>query len=82
MELVTKANFRYQNGYLYEHHGAWRVRYRQRISQEDGSSRFQHVPQHLGRCKDFSILLRSSSVGYPSCKPSIAIGSAQILESH
>jgi hypothetical protein len=33
-----KAYFRYQNGYLYEEHGAWYVRYRQRVPQEDGSS--------------------------------------------
>src|SRR6266852_9440830 len=32
-----KPDLRYQNGYLYEHHGAWCVRYRQRISQENGS---------------------------------------------
>ena len=33
-----KAYFRYQKGYLYEEHGAWYVRYRQRAPQEDGSS--------------------------------------------
>lgn len=49
-----KANFCYQNGYLYEHHGAWHVRYRQRIRQEDGSSKLTHTSQHLGRSKDFA----------------------------
>jgi len=49
-----KADLRYQNGYLYEHHGAWYVRYRQRISQQDGSSKLKCVSKHLGRSKDFS----------------------------
>jgi integrase len=49
-----KTNFCYQNGYLYEHHGAWHVRYRQRISQEGGPSKVKHVSKHLGRSKDFS----------------------------
>ncbi len=44
-----KANLRYQNGYLYEDHGSWYVRYRQRISQEDGSSKVSHVCKRLGR---------------------------------
>lgn len=49
-----KAYFRYQNGYLYEEHGAWYVRYRQRIPQEDGSSKLKHISKYLGRSKDFS----------------------------
>src|SRR5260370_18381977 len=49
-----KANLRYQNGYMYEDHGSWCVRYRQRISQEDGSSKVSHVCKRLGRSKDFS----------------------------
>jgi len=52
-----KTNFCYQNGYLYEHHGAWHVRYRQRISQDDGSIKLKHVSKHLGRSKDFSNIL-------------------------
>jgi hypothetical protein len=48
-----KADLRYQNGFLYEHHGAWYVRYRQRISKQDGSSNINHVSKHLGRSKDF-----------------------------
>ncbi len=49
-----KADLRYQNGYLYEHNGAWYVRYRQQISQEDGSSKLKLVSKNLGRSKDFS----------------------------
>ena len=48
-----KTNLRYQNGSLYEHHGAWYVRYRQRISKEDGSYNLNHASKHLGRSKDF-----------------------------
>ena len=53
-----KTHFRYQNGYLYEHHGAWHVRYRQRISQSDGSSQVKHASKHLGRSTDFSNLFQ------------------------
>jgi len=49
-----KAYFRYQKGYLYEEHGAWYVRYRQRVPQADGSSKLKHISKHLGRSKDFS----------------------------
>ena len=49
-----KAYFRYQKGYLYEEHGAWYVRYRQRVPQEDGSSELKHISKHLGRSNDFS----------------------------
>jgi hypothetical protein len=68
------ANLRYQNGYLYESHGAWFVRYRQRILQEDGSGKLNCTAKHLGRCKDSPIFLKSSGVEQHSCKPSIAIG--------
>jgi integrase len=60
-----KANFCYQNGYLYEPHGAWHVRYRQRICQEDGSSRLTHTSKHLGRSKDFSNIFEVEQ-----CRPS------------
>jgi hypothetical protein len=53
MGVVMKTDPRYQNGSLYEHHGAWYVRYRQRISKEDGSSNLNHASKHLGRSKDF-----------------------------
>lgn len=49
-----KAYSRYQKGYLYEEHGAWYVRYRQRVPQEDGSSKLKHISKRLGRSKDFS----------------------------
>ena len=49
-----KAGLRYQNGCMYEHHGAWYVRYRQRILQEDGSAKLNHASKHLGRSADFS----------------------------
>src|SRR6267142_820625 len=48
-----KTDLRYQTGFLYEHHGAWYVRYRQRISKEDGSCNLNHLSKHLGRSKDF-----------------------------
>jgi hypothetical protein len=48
-----KTDVRYQNGFLYEHHGAWYVRYRQRVSKEDGSFDLNHASKHLGRSKDF-----------------------------
>jgi hypothetical protein len=48
-----KANLRYQNGSLYEHHGAWFVRYSRRISEQDGSINLNRVSKYLGRSKDF-----------------------------
>jgi hypothetical protein len=48
-----KTDLRYQNGCLYEHHGAWYVRYRQRISQEGGATKRNHASKHLGRSVDF-----------------------------
>lgn len=54
MGAAMKAYFRYQKGYLYEEHGAWYVRYRQRVPQEDGSSKLKHISKQLGRSKDFS----------------------------
>jgi integrase len=51
--VVMKATLRYQNGRLYEDHDAWYVQYRQRIAQEDGSSKLNRASKHLGRAKDF-----------------------------
>jgi integrase len=48
-----KTNLRYQNGFLYEHHGAWFVRYSQRNSKQDGFTNLDRTSKHLGRCKDF-----------------------------
>ena len=44
-----KTNLRYQHGYLYENHGAWFVRYRQK----DESGNVVYTAKHLGRCKHF-----------------------------
>jgi integrase len=54
MGVVMKATHRYQNGRLYEEHGAWYVQYRQRIAQEDGSSKLNRTAKHLGRTQDFA----------------------------
>lgn len=48
-----KTNIRYQNGFLYEHHGVWFVRFSQRFSELDGSTSLNRVSKHLGRSKDF-----------------------------
>jgi integrase len=48
-----KTNLRYQNGSLYEHYGAWFVRYSRRISEQDGSTNLNRVSKYLGRSKDF-----------------------------
>jgi len=48
-----QTDIRYQNGFLYEHHGAWYVRYYQRNSKEDGTCQLIHAAKHLGRSKDF-----------------------------
>ena len=45
--VLMKTDLRYQNGCLYEHHGAWYVRYRQRISQEGGVTKRNHASKHL-----------------------------------
>jgi hypothetical protein len=49
-----KATLRYQNGCLYVDHGAWYVKYRQRIAQEDGSSKLIRASKFLGRTEDFA----------------------------
>jgi integrase len=54
MGVVMKATHRYQNGRLYEEHGAWYVQYRQRIALEDGSSKLNRAAKHLGRSQDFA----------------------------
>jgi hypothetical protein len=50
----VNADLRYQNGCLYEQHGAWYVQYRQRVSQQDGSCKLNRASKHLGRSGDFS----------------------------
>src|SRR3984893_9989804 len=48
-----KTDLRYQNGFLYEHHGAWFVRYSQRNSKQDGSCHLNHASKHLGHSRNF-----------------------------
>jgi hypothetical protein len=44
---------RYQEGYLYVHRGSWYVRFRNRVRQEDGSTRLRQQAKRLGSVKDF-----------------------------
>jgi hypothetical protein len=62
-----KTNLRYQNGSLYEHHGAWFVRYSRRISEQDGSTNLNRVSKYLGRSKDLAEILNEyrKSMGSP-----------------
>jgi hypothetical protein len=49
-----KSSLRYQEGHLYEHHGAWYVRYRRKVRHEDGSSTWKRTARRLGRWCDFT----------------------------
>jgi integrase len=49
---MTKT-VRYQEGYLFEHHGAWFVRYRERVQRENGSIKLCQRAKMLGRVKDY-----------------------------
>jgi hypothetical protein len=53
-EIMTKS-VRYQDGQLYVHHGAWFVRYRVRVRQEDGSTRLQQKAKKLGNVADYPL---------------------------
>jgi len=75
-----KTNLRYQNGSLYEHHGAWFVRYSQRISEQDGSTSLNRVCKYLGRSKDFRSISDIERSRASLMQTSIATGSAQIRE--
>ncbi len=44
---------RYQDGHLYVDHGAWFVRYRERVRQEDGSIKLKQRARRLGSVKDY-----------------------------
>ena len=44
---------RYQEGYLYVHHEAWFVRYREPVRQPDGSIKFRQRAKKLGSVKDY-----------------------------
>src|SRR5689334_16482023 len=46
-DSMTKA-VRYQKGQLYRDHGAWFVRYRERVRKEDGSIKLQRKSKRLG----------------------------------
>ncbi|MGB7465110.1 MAG: hypothetical protein WBW14_19610, partial [Candidatus Acidiferrum sp.] len=49
-----KSSLRYQEGHLYEHHGAWYVRYRRKVRHEDGASTWKRMARRLGRSCDFT----------------------------
>ena len=51
---MTKS-VRYQDGQLYVHHGAWFVRYRVRVRQEDGSIRLHQKARKLGSVADYPL---------------------------
>ena len=57
-----KATLRYQHGCLYVDHGAWYVKYRQRIAQEDGSGKLTRTSRFLGRTKEFANIFDVSMV--------------------
>jgi integrase len=44
---------RYQKGQLYQDHGAWFVRYRDRVRQENGSVKLQRRTRRLGSVEEF-----------------------------
>jgi integrase len=44
---------RYQKGQLYQDHGAWFVRYRDRVRQENGSVKLQRRTRRLGDVEEF-----------------------------
>ncbi len=44
---------RYQDGYLYVDHGAWFVRYRERVRQQDGSIKLKQRARRLGSVSDY-----------------------------
>ena len=76
-----KTNLRYQNGFLYEHHGAWG------LSDTASESQNRMAPPALtarpniwSAPKTFAVFLMSNGAGHHSCKRSIAIGSVQIRE--
>jgi hypothetical protein len=44
---------RYQEGYLYKHHGSWFVRYRERVQREDGSIKLRQRAKRLAAVEEF-----------------------------
>ena len=57
-----KTTLRYQNGCLYVDHGAWYMKYRQRIAQEEGSSKLNRASKFLGRTEDFANIFEVRSL--------------------
>ena len=51
---MTKS-VRYQDGQLYIHHGAWFVRFRVRVRQEDGSIRLKQKAKKLGSIVEYPL---------------------------
>jgi integrase len=49
---MTKT-VRYQEGYLFKHHGAWFVRYRERVQLEDGSTKLRQRAKRLAAVEDY-----------------------------
>ena len=49
---MTQA-VRYQEGYLFKHHGAWFVRYRERVQRMDGSIQSRQRAKMLGSVQDY-----------------------------
>jgi hypothetical protein len=76
-----KSSLRYQEGHLYEHHGAWYVRYRRKVRHEDGSSTGNGWPGAWGARAILRTPLTSSGVGRNSCWLSIAIAQC-LLKNH
>ncbi len=44
---------RYQEGYLYKHHGSWFVRYRERVQLEDSSIKLRQRAKRLAAVEDY-----------------------------
>jgi integrase len=51
---MTQA-VRYQEGHLYKHHGAWYVRYRERVKRTDGAMQVRQKARVLGKVKDYPL---------------------------
>lgn len=49
---MTKV-VRYQEGYFFKHHGAWFVRYRERMRQQDGSIKLRQRAERLASVSDY-----------------------------
>jgi len=78
----VKAGLRLSKRLYVRTHGAWYVRYRQRILQEDGFRQAQpRLQAFRGVPADFSNIFEVKRCRASSCKPSIAIGSVHIRES-